>query len=72
LFVIFLLDLFGLLCFIGFDPYCYQEWWKRWLYEPYLHGIKEPMYRELAKVMWRNNMKDVQDQVEEKGKGRSA
>ena len=57
------LDLFGLLAFIAFDPYCVEEWWKRWLWNPYCCGIKDPLHQVLAKVMWRNSMEEVKHQV---------
>ncbi|XP_076444926.1 E3 ubiquitin-protein ligase SHPRH-like [Babylonia areolata] len=56
-------DLYGLLAFIGIDPYCVEEWWTRYLYEPYLQGIKQPLLETLAKVMWRTSMKDVKSQL---------
>lgn len=56
-------DLFGLLVFLGDDPYWVRGWWNKLLYEPLKHGIHEPLYEVMGKVMWRTAKKDVIDQV---------
>ena len=56
-------DLYGLLLFLGVEPYWVQQWWNTLLYRPYCHGVKEPLYNALSKVLWRTAKKDVLDQV---------
>ncbi|KAI8498455.1 hypothetical protein Bbelb_236570 [Branchiostoma belcheri] len=56
-------DLYGLLLFLGVDPYWVKHWWERLLYQPYCHGNPQPMYEVISKVMWRTAKKDVLDQI---------
>lgn len=60
---LFFLDIYGLLLFLGIDPYWVQQWWKVLLWEPFCHGIKEPLYSALAQILWRTAKKDVINQV---------
>ena len=59
----FCLDIYGLLLFLGVDPYCHQKWWKGLLFEPYRNGNKQPLYELLAKILWRSVKKDVIHEV---------
>ncbi|XP_035685938.1 E3 ubiquitin-protein ligase SHPRH-like [Branchiostoma floridae] len=56
-------DLYGLLLFLGVDPYWVKHWWERLLYQPYCHGNPHPMYEVISRVMWRTAKKDVLDQI---------
>ncbi|KAJ8314753.1 hypothetical protein KUTeg_006903 [Tegillarca granosa] len=56
-------DLYGLLLFLGVDPYWVQYWWHRLLYEPLCYGIFQPMYDAVTNVLWRTSKKDVIDQI---------
>ena len=56
-------DLYGLLLFLGVDPYWVQPWWNKLVYEPFCYGVTEPMYKLLTSVMWRTMKTDVLDQV---------
>lgn len=56
-------DLYGLLLFLGVDPYWVKQWWTRLLYEPYCHGQEDPMIDLVSKVMWRTAKHNVLDQV---------
>ncbi|KAJ8314477.1 hypothetical protein KUTeg_006627 [Tegillarca granosa] len=56
-------DLYGLLLFLGVDPYWVQYWWHRLLYEPLCYGIFHPMYDAVTNVLWRTSKKDVIDQI---------
>ena len=58
------LDIYGLLLFLGVDPYCHQKWWKTLLYEPYRNGQRQALYDILAKIMWRSAKKDVVHEVQ--------
>ena len=60
----FYLDIYGLLLFLGVDPYCHQKWWKALLYEPYKNGQRQPLCDVLAKIMWRSAKKDVIHEVQ--------
>ena len=59
----FFIDLYGLLLFLGVEPYWVQYWWNTLLYRPYCHGVKEPLYNAVSKVLWRTAKTDVLDQV---------
>ena len=59
----FYVDIYGLLLFLGVDPYCHQKWWKSLLFEPYRNGNKQPLYELLAKILWRSVKKDVIHEV---------
>ena len=64
IFLFFYLDIYGLLLFLGVDPYCHQKWWKALLYEPYKNGQRQPLCDVLAKIMWRSAKKDVIHEVQ--------
>ncbi|KAK7492086.1 hypothetical protein BaRGS_00016750, partial [Batillaria attramentaria] len=57
-------DIYGLLLFLGVDPYWVQQWWRVLLWEPFCHGIQEPMHEALASVLWRTAKKDVLYQID--------
>nr|XP_006814870.1 PREDICTED: E3 ubiquitin-protein ligase SHPRH-like [Saccoglossus kowalevskii] len=56
-------DMYGLLLFLGVDPYWVRHWWHRLLYQPYVHGNFTPINEVVAKVLWRTAKKDVLDQI---------
>ncbi|XP_007953805.1 E3 ubiquitin-protein ligase SHPRH [Orycteropus afer afer] len=57
-------DLFGLVVFLGFEPYCVRHWWVRLLYRPYCKKNPQPLYSFIAKILWRSAKKDVIDQIQ--------
>ncbi|XP_075059698.1 E3 ubiquitin-protein ligase SHPRH [Mixophyes fleayi] len=57
-------DLFGLVLFLGVDPYWVKHWWDQLLYRPYCRRDPLPLYRLIAKIMWRSAKKDVIDQIQ--------
>lgn len=57
-------DLFGLVLFLGVDPYWVKHWWDQLLYKPYCRRNPLPLYRLLAKILWRSAKKDVIDQIQ--------
>uniref|UniRef100_A0A8C5QTF6 E3 ubiquitin-protein ligase SHPRH n=1 Tax=Leptobrachium leishanense TaxID=445787 RepID=A0A8C5QTF6_9ANUR len=57
-------DLFGLVLFLGVDPYWVKHWWDQLLYRPYCRKDPLPLYRLIAKIMWRSAKKDVIDQIQ--------
>ncbi|XP_071112627.1 E3 ubiquitin-protein ligase SHPRH-like isoform X1 [Haliotis cracherodii] len=57
-------DLYGLLLFLGMDPYWVQLWWNRLLYQPFSYGITQPMYDTLSQALWRTAKRDVLDQIQ--------
>lgn len=59
----FFLDLFGLVVFLGVEPYCVKHWWVRLLYRPYCKKNPQLLYSFIAKILWRSAKKDVIDQV---------
>ncbi|XP_077476822.1 E3 ubiquitin-protein ligase SHPRH [Stigmatopora argus] len=57
-------DLYGLLLFLGVDPYWVKHWWDQLLYRPYRRGNPEPLYDVVAQLLWRSAKKDVIDQIQ--------
>lgn len=62
-FIFFFSDLFGLVVFLGIEPYCVKHWWVRLLYRPYCKKNPQHLYSFIAKILWRSAKKDVIDQV---------
>ncbi|PSN49431.1 hypothetical protein C0J52_06590 [Blattella germanica] len=56
-------NLFGLVQFLGIDPYCDIRWWQDLVYGPYCHGIYRPLHELMAGIMWRTAKKDVLQQI---------
>uniref|UniRef100_A0A7N6AM93 SNF2 histone linker PHD RING helicase n=1 Tax=Anabas testudineus TaxID=64144 RepID=A0A7N6AM93_ANATE len=57
-------DLYGLVLFLGADPYWVKHWWDQLLYRPYRRGNTEPLYNVIAQILWRSAKKDVIDQIQ--------
>ncbi|EHB10030.1 E3 ubiquitin-protein ligase SHPRH [Heterocephalus glaber] len=57
-------DLFGLVVFLGIEPYCVKHWWFRLLYRPYCKKNPQHLYSFIAKILWRSAKKDVIDQIQ--------
>ncbi|XP_074043884.1 E3 ubiquitin-protein ligase SHPRH isoform X3 [Macrotis lagotis] len=57
-------DLYGLVLFLGVDPYWVKHWWDQLLYRPYCRKNPQPLYNLIAKIMWRSAKKDVIDQIQ--------
>ncbi|XP_048589960.1 E3 ubiquitin-protein ligase SHPRH isoform X2 [Nematostella vectensis] len=57
-------DLYGLLLFLGFYPYCQRIWWNKLLLLPYMAGHCKPMENALAQVLWRTAKKDVLHEIQ--------
>ena len=58
-----LTDLYGLLLFLGVEPYWVRFWWNKILYEPYRHGNRDALEKVITEVLWRTAKKDVLEQV---------
>ncbi|XP_072354546.1 E3 ubiquitin-protein ligase SHPRH isoform X2 [Scyliorhinus torazame] len=57
-------DLYGLVLFLGVDPYWVKHWWDQLLYQPYCRKNPIPIYTLIARIMWRTAKKDVLDQIQ--------
>ncbi|KAM7403469.1 hypothetical protein PAMA_004094 [Pampus argenteus] len=57
-------DLYGLILFLGVDPYWVKHWWDQLLYRPYRRGNTESLYYVIAQLLWRSAKKDVIDQIQ--------
>ncbi|KAM3871435.1 E3 ubiquitin-protein ligase SHPRH [Diretmus argenteus] len=57
-------DLYGLILFLGVDPYWVKHWWDQLLYRPYRRGNTEPLYNLIGQLLWRSAKKDVIDQIQ--------
>jgi len=56
-------DLYGLMLFLAVDPYWVKCWWNKLLFEPFIRGVKQPLYDTVSQVLWRTAKDDVIDQV---------
>lgn len=56
-------DLFGLLLFLGEEPYNSEFWWKHLLLLPYCNGDTEPLVTVLSKCFRRTMKRSVLDQI---------
>ncbi|XP_074516549.1 E3 ubiquitin-protein ligase SHPRH isoform X2 [Sebastes fasciatus] len=57
-------DLYGLVLFLGVDPYWVKHWWDQLLYRSYRRGNTEPLYIVIAQLLWRSAKKDIIDQIQ--------
>ncbi|XP_069462819.1 E3 ubiquitin-protein ligase SHPRH [Ambystoma mexicanum] len=57
-------DLYGLVLFLGIDPFWVRHWWDRLLYRPYCRKNPQPLYQLMSRIMWRSAKKDVLDQIQ--------
>ncbi|KAL7873133.1 hypothetical protein AOLI_G00122040 [Acnodon oligacanthus] len=57
-------DLYGLVLFLGVDPYWVKYWWDQLLYRPYRRGNTGPLYSVIGLLLWRSAKKDVIDQIQ--------
>ncbi|XP_050989525.1 E3 ubiquitin-protein ligase SHPRH [Labeo rohita] len=57
-------DLYGLVLFLGVDPYWVKYWWDQLLYRPYRHGNTTQLYNVIGQLLWRSAKKDVIDQIQ--------
>ncbi|XP_072545423.1 E3 ubiquitin-protein ligase SHPRH [Salminus brasiliensis] len=57
-------DLYGLVLFLGVDPYWVKYWWDQLLYRPYRRGNTGPLYNVIGQLLWRSAKKDVIDQIQ--------
>ncbi|XP_062862969.1 E3 ubiquitin-protein ligase SHPRH [Trichomycterus rosablanca] len=57
-------DLYGLVLFLGVDPYWVKYWWDQLLYRPYRRGNTGPLYNLIGQQIWRSAKKDVIDQIQ--------
>ncbi|CAG2112442.1 unnamed protein product, partial [Medioppia subpectinata] len=56
-------DLYGLLLFIGEEPFHERHYWDKMLYYPYASGNYQPMVEALRKCFWRTSKQEVWDQL---------
>jgi E3 ubiquitin-protein ligase SHPRH len=61
--VVFFTDLFGLLVFLGADPYCVDTWWDILVQGPFNGGNPAPLCDLVCPLMWRTAKVDVEDQI---------
>lgn len=56
-------DLYGLLLFLGEEPYDVKLWWNECLLLPYCHGNTEPLVNVLSRCFKRTMKRNVLDQI---------
>jgi len=59
-----LTDLYGLVVFLGVDPYSQLFWFNRLVWYPFTLGREGPMVSLFSKLMWRNSKADVADELQ--------
>ncbi|VDP23263.1 unnamed protein product [Onchocerca flexuosa] len=56
-------DLYGLVRFLGIQPFWNECWWLNALMKPYQIGNGRPIIDFFSKIMWRNTKKTVGSQM---------
>eukprot|EP01083_Nonionella_stella_P197494 726045_1 len=56
-------DLYGLMVFLGQEPWTQQRWWNKAISLPYFRGDSAPLLSLLDRVMWRHSKVDVADEL---------
>ncbi|GIX69417.1 e3 ubiquitin-protein ligase SHPRH [Caerostris darwini] len=56
-------DLYGLLLFLGYDPYNVKLWWREALLRPFICGYTDQLTSVLKDVIWRTPRENVLDQL---------
>ena len=56
-------DLYGLVLFLGVEPYCLLPWYHRLVWNPFLEGRESVMVSLFSKIMWRSSKADVAEEV---------
>ena len=56
-------DLYGLVLFLGLEPYSTAQWWERCLLNSYRVGMHRPMLDVMSRVFWRSAKKHVGGEV---------
>ena len=60
-----IIDLYGLVYFLGYRPHYIRQWWHELVWQPYRHGNPRPMIALFSELMWRKSKEDVADEVSE-------
>lgn len=63
LILLLILDLYGLICFLGLFPYHIDAVWEHYVFNPWTIGEKTAMVDLMTQLLWRNTKEDVADQV---------
>lgn len=58
-----ILDTYGLLLFLGVQPYNHFTWFKRALFDHYENGNCLPLFDLMSRLMWRSCKVDVLDEI---------
>jgi E3 ubiquitin-protein ligase SHPRH len=56
-------DLFGLMLFLNFEPFCQRKVWKELIEERYNKGNNSELVSLLRKIMWRHKKIHVEDEL---------
>lgn len=62
-----ILDLYGVVCFLGIEPISDSKWWESLIMEPFKLSNNAQITitsNIFGKIFWRTEKADVQDQVE--------
>ena len=60
-----LLDLYGLVLFLGVEPYSLLPWYNQLVWKPFLDGRESVMVSLFSKILWRSSKADVAKEVRE-------
>lgn len=60
-----ILDLYGVVCFLGIEPITDIKWWNSLIMEPFKlnNSLISVTTNLFGKIFWRTEREDVQDQV---------
>ena len=58
-----LLDLYGLVLFLGVEPYSLLPWYNQLVWKPFLEGRESVMVSLFSKILWRSSKADVAKEV---------
>nr|XP_015905022.3 E3 ubiquitin-protein ligase SHPRH [Parasteatoda tepidariorum] len=56
-------DLYGLLLFLGYDPFNEKIWWQELLWKPFMNGCSDTLKAVLNQVLWRTKKTQVMEQI---------
>ena len=59
----YIIDLYGLVLFLGVEPYSLLPWYNQLVWKPFLEGRESAMVSLFSKIMWRSSKADVAKEV---------
>lgn len=63
MFEYFSLELYGLMTFLGVEPFYVRVWWQKLLWIKFINGDTQPMIDVVSRFIWRTTKIQVRNQV---------